>query len=272
MSLVYAGVCCHAPGITSRGQKADENQYTSLLAAFDRQRLAIEASGTEAIVMVSAEHFANFFMDNMPTFSIGMADEYEGPIEDPEWLKISRTTVPANPNLSLRIIKEVMQTVDVCYAEEWKFDHGMSVPLHFLTPEYKTPIIPVNINCQCPPLTPLHRAWEFGKALRRAIDSVPEKIAIIGTGGTSHWPCTPDSGRINEAWDRELIDHIINKRRDVLVAYTDEGTYLEGGQGAFEMRTSVCVAGASEDQIGELWYLEPIPIFATCCTIATLYQ
>mgnify|MGYP003575260361 FL=1 len=29
-----------------------------------------------------------------------------------------------------------MQTVDVAYAEEWKFDHGISVPLHFLTPNY----------------------------------------------------------------------------------------------------------------------------------------
>ena len=30
-----------------------------------------------------AEHFANFFMNNMPAFAMGMADRYEGPIEDP---------------------------------------------------------------------------------------------------------------------------------------------------------------------------------------------
>ena len=44
------------------------------------------------------------------------------------------------------------------------------VPLHFLTPEYDLPVIPVNINCQGPPLAPLHRAWALGEALRRAAD------------------------------------------------------------------------------------------------------
>ena len=272
MGLVYAGTCCHSPAITSRGEMADAELRDQLLAAFDRQRRAIEDAGAEALVVVSSEHFANFFLDNMPNFSIGMADKYSGPIEDPAWLKIPRTTIPANPDLSLRIIKDVMQTVDVGFAQEWKFDHGMSVPLHFLTPDYKTPIIPVNINCQCPPISPLHRSWALGKALRKAIDAAPEKIALIGTGGTSHWPCTPDSGKINEPWDRELIDRIINKRKDELLAYTDEETFADGGPGAFEIRTSICIAAASEDQVGEVWFFEPIPIFACSCIVTTLYQ
>ena len=272
MSLVYAGTCCHSPGITSRGEMADPQIRKQLLKAFDRQRQAIEDADTQAIVMVSSEHFANFFMDNMPTYSIGMADEYEGPIEDPEWLKIPRTRIPANPGLSLRIIKQVLQSVDVSYAQEWKFDHGMAVPLHFLTPDYKIPIIPVNINCQNPPFSPLSRTWELGKALRRAIDIAPERIALIGTGGTSHWPCTPDSGKINESWDKEMINHLINKRKQTLLAYTDEAIYQQAGPGGYEVRTSICIAAATEEQTGEIWFFAPIPIFATTCCITTLYQ
>ena len=272
MTLVYAGTCCHAPGMTSRAEMAAPETRKQLHDAFARQRQALIDTGTEALVMVSSEHFANFFMDNMPTYSIGMADAYEGPIEDPDWLKIKRTKIPANPDLSLRLINEVMHTVDVCYAQEWKFDHGMSVPLHFLTPAYDLPIVPVNINCQNPPLSPLHRTWELGKALRRAIDLAPEKIALIGTGGTSHWPCTPDSGRINEVWDQVLLDQLIHKRKDALLAYTDEKTISEAGPGAFEMRTSLCVAAATEDQTGEIWFSEAIPIYATTCSITTLYM
>ena len=272
MTLVYAGTCCHAPGMTSRAEMAAPETQKQLHDAFARQRQALVDTGTEALVMVSSEHFANFFMDNMPTYSIGMADAYEGPIEDPDWLKIKRTKIPANPDLSLRLINEVMHTVDVCYAQEWKFDHGMSVPLHFLTPAYDLPIVPVNINCQNPPLSPLHRTWELGKALRRAIDLAPEKIALIGTGGTSHWPCTPDSGRINEVWDQVLLDQLIHKRKDALLAYTDEKTISEAGPGAFEMRTSLCVAAATEDQTGEIWFSEAIPIYATTCSITTLYM
>ena len=103
-------------------------------------RADIEAAEPDALIVIAAEHFANFFMDNMPTFAIGMADFYDGPIEDAGWLGIDKFRAPGNRDLSQRLIKEVMQTVDVSYAEEWKFDHGIAVPLHFLTPDFATPV------------------------------------------------------------------------------------------------------------------------------------
>ena len=206
----------------------------------------------------------------MPAYCIGMGDTYEGPIEDEDWLGIKRTKVPGAPDLSRRLIEHVMNDIDIAFAEEWKFDHGIMVPLHFLTPRYDLPVIPVNINCQGPPLTPLHRAYDFGRALRRACDAVPERIALVGTGGISHWPATPDSGKINEAWDREFLDRFIHNRRDELIAYTNEETYRDGGQGGFEIRTFVTVAGATEGAEGEVWFYAPIPIFAVGCTVATM--
>ena len=269
MSLVYAGVLSHAPGITGRADLVKNvEQREALYAALDQQRREIEDSGAEALVVIAAEHFANFFMNNMPAFCIGMADKYEGPIEDPDWLKIPRTDVPGNAGLSLRLIKSVMQTVDCAYAEEWKFDHGVMVPLHFLTPAYDLDIIPVNINCQGPPLCPLQRAWAFGEALRRACDEQDEKIALVGTGGISHWPATPDSGKINEPWDREFLDRLLNQDREALLAYDDVSTYREGGQGGFEIRTYIAAAAAARGR-GELqFYTAELPIFAVGCTVA----
>ena len=206
MSLVFAGVCSHAPGITGRAERAEPALRNGLYENFDKLRSSIEKSGAEALVVIAAEHFANFFMDNMPAFCMGMADHYDGPIEDEEWLGIKRQRIPGNPDLAERLIVDIMQNVDLAYAQEWKFDHGIMVPLHFLTPNYDLDVIPVNINCQGPPLTPLHRVWAFGKALRDACDAAPQKIAIIGTGGISHWPATPDSGKINETWDREFLE------------------------------------------------------------------
>ena len=270
MALVFAGLCGHGPGFTGRAELADPEPRDALYAGFERLRLALEDAKPDALVVVAAEHFANFFMDNMPAFAIGMADSYEGPIEDPDWLKIEPTTVPGNKDLSRRIISAVMQDVDVAYAEEWKFDHGIAVPLHFLTPRYDLPVVPANINCQGPPLPPLHRCWAFGEALRRVIDAVPERIALLGTGGISHWPATPDSGKINEEWDRAFLDRVLNHRRDELMAYRDEDVYRDAGQGGFEMRTYVAVAGATQDAKGELWFYEPIPVFAVGATIAAM--
>ena len=228
MSLVYSGVLSHAPGITGRADLVKNTQERdTFYAKLDQQRQDIEATGAEALVVIAAEHFGNFFMNNMPAFCVGIGEKYSGPIEDPEWLKIPKTEVRGAPDLGRRLTTEIMQTVDTAYAEEWKFDHGIMVPLHFLTPNYDLPIIPVNINCQGPPLTPLHRAWAFGEAMRRACDSVPEKIAVVGTGGISHWPATPDSGKINEEWDREFLDRLMRQDKEALLSYTNEETYRD---------------------------------------------
>jgi aromatic ring-opening dioxygenase catalytic subunit (LigB family) len=269
MSLVFAGICSHAPGITGRAAMADAALREPLYAAYQRMREQLLATRPDAIVVVAAEHFANFFMNNMPSFAIGMADRYHGPIEDPDWLRIARTTIPGNAALSNKLIQEVMQTVDVAFAEEWKFDHGIMVPLNFLTPNYDLPVIPVNINCQGPPLTPLHRAWAFGEALRRAADSVTERIALVGTGGISHWPATPDSGKINEAWDRELLARWVRNDKAALLSYSDRDTYRDAGQGGFEIRTFISVAAAARGR-GYLQHYVPIPIFAVGCTVAVM--
>ncbi|MFV2039368.1 MAG: extradiol ring-cleavage dioxygenase [Acidimicrobiales bacterium] len=269
MSLVFAGVCSHAPGITGRADQADVTVREQFYAALDGMRQTLEASRPDAIVVIAAEHFANFFMNNMPAYSLGMADFYDGPIEDSTWLGIDKVRVPGNSELSERFIKEVMHGTDVGYAQEWKFDHGIMVPLHFLTPRYDLAVIPANINCQGPPLTPLHRAWQFGMSIRAAAESLPERIAVLGTGGISHWPATPDSGKINEAWDRDFLDRWCRNDRDALLDYDDATIYAEAGQGGFEIRTFLAVSAAAAGARGTVQFYAPIPIFSVGCTVAT---
>ena len=269
MSLVYAGICSHAPGITGRAHLADPAVKDAFHAAFYKMGEQMRATKPDALIIIAAEHFANFFMNNMPAFAMGMADHYEGPIEDQKWLGIEKRKIPGDATLAQKIISLVMQDCDLAYAEEWRFDHGIMVPLNFLTPAYDLPIIPANINCQGPPLTPLKRAWAFGEALRRACDAVPQRIAIVGTGGISHWPATPDSGKVNEAWDREFLDRWSRNDKEKLLSYTDAATYAEAGQGGFEIRNFIAVAAAAGGQ-GTVHHYRPIPIFAVGCTTASM--
>jgi 2,3-dihydroxyphenylpropionate 1,2-dioxygenase len=268
MPLVFAGVVSHGPGITGRAERADKALKESFYESFYRLGSELADSRPDALIVVAAEHFANFFMDNMPAYAVGMADHYEGPIEDPDWLGIKPVRIPGDAGLSQRIIEGLLDTFDVAYAQEWKFDHGIMVPLHFLTPQFDLPVVPVNINCQGPPLTPLTRAYDFGRTLRAVCDALPQRLAIVGTGGISHWPATPDSGKINEPWDRLFLERWLANDREGLTSYSDEETYLEAGQGGFEIRTYVAVAGACEEAVGELYFYAPIPIFAVGCTVA----
>jgi 2,3-dihydroxyphenylpropionate 1,2-dioxygenase len=82
MSLVFAGVCSHAPGITGRAARAEPTVRDAFYAKLDEFRSHLEAAQPDALIIVAAEHFANFFMNNMPAYCVGMAEYYEGPIED----------------------------------------------------------------------------------------------------------------------------------------------------------------------------------------------
>ena len=100
MSLVYSGVLSHAPGITGRANLVDNvDKRDEFYAALQNQRSEIITSGAEAIIVIAAEHFANFFMNNMPAYCIGIAENYTGPIEDPEWLGIEKTSIPGASDL-----------------------------------------------------------------------------------------------------------------------------------------------------------------------------
>jgi 2,3-dihydroxyphenylpropionate 1,2-dioxygenase len=101
---------------------------------------------------------------------------------------------------------------------------------------------------------------------------MPERIAVVGTGGISHWPATPDSGKVNEAWDREFLRHWCANDRAALTCladYNDAATYRDAGQGGFEIRTLISVAAAARGP-GTLHYYRPIPIFSVGCTVATM--
>ena len=84
------------------------------------------------------------------------------------------------------------------------------------------------------------------------------------------WPATPDSGKVNEAWDREFLRRFLANDREALTSYSDEETLRDAGQGGFEIRTFLTVAGATEGATGELLFYAPIPIFAVGCTAATM--
>ncbi len=58
MSLVFAGICSHAPGITGRADRADPAHRDALYAQLDRMRDALEAARPDAVIVIAAEHFA----------------------------------------------------------------------------------------------------------------------------------------------------------------------------------------------------------------------
>jgi 2,3-dihydroxyphenylpropionate 1,2-dioxygenase len=270
MPLVFAAAAVHAPGITGRSQNATEPQRAAFFPAYRRLRERLEAARLDALVMVSAEHFTNFFMDNMPAFCFGLAQGYPGPSEDEPFLKIPKTTVPGAARLARALATAVSEDVDIAHSEELVLDHGFMVPLHLLTPDMRLPIVPIVVNCLAAPRPALKRCYALGRSLRKAIDARPERIGLLACGGLSHWPAVPESGKINAEWDRAFLEDFLAHRREALTRYTEEEIERDAGPGGHEIRAWIVVSAATEGATGETLCFEPIPAYAITGAIATL--
>jgi 2,3-dihydroxyphenylpropionate 1,2-dioxygenase len=236
---------------------------------FAALRAELEALKPDVLLIFDTDHLNTFFFDNLPIFAIGVTDQFTGACDEVRATPLY--TVKSRADLAAHVHRAcVAAGFDPAVTQKFAVDHSVIVPLHFLTPRYDLPVIPVNINCQGPPLTPLSRVWAFGEALRRAADAMPERIALVCTGGISHWPCTPDSGKVNAAWDREFLDRWTRNDRTALLDYDDAAVYRDAGQGGFEIRTLITAAAAANGAKGAVWFYEPIPIFAVGCTVAVM--
>ena len=65
MALSFACALGHAPGIVAWREAAPAEQRERLYQAFGELRARLEAARLEALVLFTAEHWANFFLDHI---------------------------------------------------------------------------------------------------------------------------------------------------------------------------------------------------------------
>ncbi|HEY1234558.1 MAG TPA: extradiol ring-cleavage dioxygenase, partial [Candidatus Binatia bacterium] len=133
MPIVFAGAASHAPGMTAWTEAAPKQQADAFLENYRNLGLRLAASKPDVIVALTVEHWANFFLNNMPAFCIGRADRYDGPIE--EWLRIPKARVPGDAILAAQLLDACLDGgFDPTFSEELLLDHATFLPLHFLNP------------------------------------------------------------------------------------------------------------------------------------------
>ena len=93
------------------------------------------AAQPDAIVALTVEHWANFFLNGMPTFCIGRADHYDGPIE--EWLRLPKARVLGDAKLSAELIDACLDSgFDPLFSDELLLDHSNIFAAAFFEPQH----------------------------------------------------------------------------------------------------------------------------------------
>ena len=268
--LVGAFAASHGPLIAREWDNLPAGPKAVLKSAFDETGRRLKALEPDVLVMLSPDHWVNFFVDNLPSFCIGIGAEHDGPPEPFMQAVYPHKTLPGHPGFGRHLLDTALQNdFDPAISHRLRLDHGFCVPLWRMGIDPALPIVPVTVNQLEEPLPTLRRCIAWGKMLRQAIDSYPDdlRIAILGTGGLSHSIGEPTMGEIDEPFDRICIDLFTNADDDAL-ADGLERELATTGNGAEEVRDWVIVHAAAGSQGFDLIDYAPIPEVYIGCGVA----
>ena len=169
MAQLVAGIGVpHSPHYPSQYAKEGPEETPRLYRDI---KVYLDAAKPDAIVIIANDHFNTFFMNNFPTFAIGVTEETYGP-NDQCKMPDYKLKVPFSLAKHVRNVG-IAEGFDFSVAEEFGMDHAMMVPLHYLTDGIKQPVVPIWVNTFSAPLPSAKRCLALGKMLRKAIESAP---------------------------------------------------------------------------------------------------
>src|SRR5262249_44038640 len=80
-SLVGVFAASHGPIIARDWETMPRDHRDKLAAAFDELGLRLKGCQPDVLVVISPDHWVNFFINNLPAVCIGIGDEHDGPPE-----------------------------------------------------------------------------------------------------------------------------------------------------------------------------------------------
>jgi protocatechuate 4,5-dioxygenase, beta chain len=215
VARIYAGLATsHVPAIGAAidNGKTAEPYWQPLFKGYEFAKQWVAEHKPDVVILVYNDHASAFSLEVIPTFALGCADEFQP--ADEGWGPRPVPVVKGHAELAAHIAQSViLDEFDLTIVNKMDVDHGLTVPLSlvFGTPAaWPCRVIPLAVNVvQYPPPTG-NRCFNFGRAIRKAVQSFPQdlKVMVWGTGGMSHQLQGPRAGLINKAWDNRFLDRI----------------------------------------------------------------
>jgi protocatechuate 4,5-dioxygenase beta chain len=234
---------------------------------------AIAREKPDVAVVFYNDHGLNFFLDKLPTFAVGAADEYRN--EDEGWgIPVSKSAA-GTPKLSWHLIERlVADEFDVTMCQDMLVDHAVTIPLSLMWPgeaPWPVRIVPVSINTVQHPLPSVARCFKLGQSVGRAIDTYEEnlKVLVIGTGGLSHQLDGERAGFINKAFDQLCLDRLVTDPES-LKRYSIPQIVEQAGAQGVEFLNWIAMRGALTGNVTEVHRNYHIPISNTAAATMVL--
>jgi aromatic ring-opening dioxygenase catalytic subunit (LigB family) len=195
--------------------------------AFAVLREDLQRSQPDVLIVVANDQFVNFFWNNIPTFFVTVGEEVKGQFTRHSFHYRN------HKELGKAIIRAGMEKgIDFSYGENIELQHTQNVPLYFLLREPTIPILPIYVNTWVDPAPSPRRCYQVGELVRAVAEQSKERIAILATGGLSHFPGSPRIGEIDEKFDHQLLEVLREGNGKTLADYPVQ-ELLQAGDSEF---------------------------------------
>lgn len=244
-------------------------QAEKVWEAYERCAYRLAESGASTVIIVGNDHYMLFGTTCLPKFCIATG-QVDGPLDQLPGLK--REQVENHEELATHIASHGSESgFDWAVARSFTIDHAVAIPQKLIVRRAEEisgrtiRTIPIYLASAVDPYISKQRACQLGGQIRAAVECFDsnDQVFLIGSGGISHWVGTKETGKVNEDFDRRIIDLCCDGDIESLAAYTDEQILEEGGNGAMEIRNFLCAMTAVNGAKGELIEYQPVPEWVT---------
>ncbi|WP_299450994.1 hypothetical protein [uncultured Pigmentiphaga sp.] len=269
--VVWAAAAAHT-GAMMRAPKGDADDLARaerVFAGFGALSASLKAARPDVIVVAATDHFLTFDYAALPLFAVGTGAYFPGHGE----FGVPKRDYAGVEGLGEAIHADLVEAgFDPASARDLPLDHSFSCPLQLLLKGWDAPVLPIYVNCTVEPLPRLDRCLAFGRALGEALrrQTLAPRVAVLGTGGLSHWVGLPETGRINEAFDRRFLEDFSAGRFDDIASWNPGEVVRSAGNGAAEIRNWLLAAGAARARRARVLAYEPVAAWVTGIAVAEL--
>lgn len=243
--IVAAVGTCHTPYMFTRPPDENPAQLEQAGAAMQELGKVLDETKPDAIIVLGADHVETFSVTCVPSFALVAGDRAIAKFAGREH------NLPIHREMAEDILNKLVvdHNFDIAYSEDAELGHAFSIPFEYVIGGRNIPVIPFFTNVYVPPLPTPKRCQALGKAIAEIIKGRPERVAIIASGGMSHFPGTKKYHYPEFDFDRWLVAQMEAGNASALLDMT--GPQLDE-VGNTEMLSWAVLYGAIGAQPGEL--------------------
>ena len=209
----------------------------------------LDETRPDALVIFASDHMETFFLKTVPTFAVMASDRATAAFAGKTW------SPPIHRALAEGLLEQlVRRDFDMAFSQDADLGHSFAAIFEWILEDRQIPVVPIFVNTYLPPLPSPRRCAALGKAIAEIVAERPERVAVLASGGMSHYPGTWKYYTPAYDFDRWCLSELENSRADSFLNLSPEQLDEVGNT---EMLPWALALGAAGAQHLELLSYQP---------------